>query len=400
MDSLNYLGKTKQQLIKEFQEFYYKKAAPLLPDYEIKRNKDKYNVYLINAVILGFIFLLIGFESLKIIGIFLIFASVVIISVRNGNKKTVQVEMDYEVNLKKVLMPEFLSLFGVFKWFKSFNVYDKDGKIKTAQTISKAQKQFYKMFSSLKIIPFFHLFILDDVIEGVYHDVSIRLLETKFGYKAINLMTLFSLSLASVFIIPAYLCIGAVIIMILSSIFSSISSELSGIVFFIAILVLILLPVLFAVFYFIVTGSMRCLVVEIDMNKNFNGNTCVYENGITNKKLKFKKRPELKTVQLEDIKFNKLYNVESTDQIEARYLLTTAFIERFLNIKTSFKAQYIRAEFKDSKLYIILGVDKDLFAMGNISKKTTGQTFVELFEEMYSVLSLVDELKLNQKIGL
>ena len=80
--------------------------------------------------------------------------------------------------------------------------------------------------------------------------------------------------------------------------------------------------------------------------------------------------------------------------------MTTAFIERFLNIKTSFKAQYIRAEFKDSKLYIILGVDKDLFAMGNISKKTTGQTFVELFEEMYSVLSLVDELKLNQKIGL
>ena len=38
--------------------------------------------------------------------------------------------------------------------------------------------------------------------------------------------------------------------------------------------------------------------------------------------------------------------------------------------------------------------------MGSISKKTTGKTFVELFEELYSVLSLIDELKLNQKTGL
>ena len=148
------------------------------------------------------------------------------------------------------------------------------------------------------------------------------------------------------------------------------------------------------------TGSMRCLIVEMDMNKNFKGNTCIYEKWLTNKKLKFKKRPELKEINLEDTKFRSLYNVESTDRIEARYLLTTAFIERFLNIKTAFKAEYIRAEFKNNKLYLVLGVNKDLFAMGNISKKTTGQTFVELFEEMYSVLALVDTLKLDQNTGL
>ena len=41
MDRLNHLQKTKQELIQEFQQFYYKKAAPLLPDYEENRNKDK-----------------------------------------------------------------------------------------------------------------------------------------------------------------------------------------------------------------------------------------------------------------------------------------------------------------------------------------------------------------------
>ena len=108
----------------------------------------------------------------------------------------------------------------------------------------------------------------------------------------------------------------------------------------------------------------------------------------------------MQPVNLEDVKFSALYNIYSTDQIEARYLLTTAFMERFLNIKTAFKAEYIRAEFFRNKLILVIGVNKDFFAMGSISKKTTGKTFVELFEELYSVLSLIDELKLNQKTGL
>ena len=93
-------------------------------------------------------------------------------------------------------------------------------------------------------------------------------------------------------------------------------------------------------------------------------------------------------------------SVNSTDQIEARYLLTTAFIERFLNIKTAFKAKYIRAEFSDEKLTLLIGTEKDLFSMGNLSQKIAFDTFAELFEELYSVLELIDTLKLNQKTGL
>ncbi len=400
MDNLNCLGKSKKQLIDEFRQFYYKKAAPMLPEYEVSRNKDKLNVYSINLLLLGFIFVLVGFVALKLIGAIFIVLAVVIIVLKNGSGKTMNVEMDYENKLKNILMPEFLTLFGNFRWYKSSYLGRGPAEMKRFETISKANKQIYKVLSSLKITPFFHLFSLDDVIEGSYHNVGIKLLETKLGLKAVNILTSFVFAMILAFVVPFYFIIGGLIVGVVASIFSIFSNDVAIIFSIITVLLLILFPAGLIGLYFIITGSMRCLVVELDMNKNFNGNTCVYEKGLTNKKLKFKKRPNLQSVHLEDTKFNSLYNVESTDQIEARYLLTTAFIERYLNIKTAFKAQYIRAEFKNNKLYLILGVNKDLFAMGNISKKTTAKTFVELFEEIYSVLSLVDVLKLNQNIGL
>ena len=402
MDSLNCLGKTRQQLVKEFKQFYYQKAAPMLPDYEQRRNKDKYNVYAINAILIGFILLLIGFNALKLVGAFMLVVATVVLVVRNGVGKTVYVEMDYEYNLKKVLMPEFLSLFGNFRWSKAFlhECGNKFEQKRYYEAISKQNKHIYKTLMTLRIMPLFHLFSLDDTIEGSYNHVDVKLLETKIGYKAVNIITLFVFSLAICFISSVYFLIFGTIIAFIGMILASFSQTVAVVFTVITILLMIFLPIILVFAYFIITGSMRCLVVELGMNKNFSGNTCIYEKALTNKKLKFRKRADLQEVRLEDTRFNSIYKVESTDQIEARYLLTTAFIERFLKIKTAFKAEYIRAEFKNDKLYLILGVNKDLFAMGNISKKTTSKTFVELFEELYSVLSLIDELKLNQKIGL
>ena len=64
------------------------------------------------------------------------------------------------------------------------------------------------------------------------------------------------------------------------------------------------------------------------------------------------------------------------------------------------KAKYIRAEFSNDKLTLLIGTDKDLFSMGKLSEKIAFNTFVQLFEELYSVLELIDTLKLNQKTGL
>jgi hypothetical protein len=41
-----------------------------------------------------------------------------------------------------------------------------------------------------------------------------------------------------------------------------------------------------------------------------------------------------------------------------------------------------------------------MFAMGNDFKDSDSNTFQELYDEMISVLKIVDELKLNQHTGL
>ena len=75
-------------------------------------------------------------------------------------------------------------------------------------------------------------------------------------------------------------------------------------------------------------------------------------------------------------------------------------MERVSNLKFAFKAKYVNGSFKNNKLTLAIYTGKDMFAMGNDFKDTNEQTFEELYEEMISILQIVDELKLNEHTGL
>lgn len=387
MSGLNCLKKTKKQLIEEFQQFYYKKAAALLPDYEAKRGKEKYNLYLFNAIILGFIILILfNFSKIMVgIGTALIVIGFLLAMLLNPGEKNITVHSDYELVIKEKLMPEFLSLFGNFRWSKY---------------IVKDMRGIINEFKTLKIFPLAHFIAFDDLIQGEYGGINLKLYETRTGFRAINLVIVLILSVALCIAGTIYFSVSFLVNFLIMNLVSIFNKDLGVILFFLFLALIIVFPFIFAIIYSIRTASVRCLVAEFEIPKNFSGNTCIYEKAATAKKLIFKSKKGMEPVHLEDVRFSGLYNVFSTDQIEARYLLTTAFIERFQNIKTAFKADYIRAEFINNKLVLVLGVNKDLFAMGNVSKKTTCKTFVELFEELYSVLALIDTLKLDSKTGL
>lgn len=390
MEELNHLKKTKKELIKELQQFYYKKAAPLLPNYETKRNTEKYNVYAIYVILTGFILTIMSqilVKEVAFAGMLLILAGTAVIALHKGNKgsSTITIEMDFEKKLKDKLMKDFLNIFGDFSWSKY-----SDGKLHTITTD----------FVASKIFPITHLFTFDDIIEGNYSSIDLRIYEMKTGFKALNLILVLIFLIVLSAATPIYVIVSVIIISVVSGLFSIIGSSVGVFTFFILLLLAVLIPIVFLIRYLIISDSLKCLVIEFDIPKHFKGNTFLYEKALTNKKLFFKKKDGMKKVSLEDVVFNSMYEVYSTDQIEARYLLTTAFIDRFKKIRTAFKAEYIRAEFVNDKLTILLGVEKDLFAMGSISKKTTSRTFVELFEEIYSVLSLVDTLQLDQNTGL
>lgn len=136
-------------------------------------------------------------------------------------------------------------------------------------------------------------------------------------------------------------------------------------------------------------------VAKIKMNKPFMGKTLVRPKPYSNTTEKYE------IVNLEDVKFSKLFKVLSTDQIESRYLITPSFMERFINISRAYKAKLIYALFESNSLYIAIDCRKDLFSLAGLTKTLIDlEQYETLYEEFASILSLVDMLKLDKKLGL
>lgn len=115
----------------------------------------------------------------------------------------------------------------------------------------------------------------------------------------------------------------------------------------------------------------------------------------------YKKKLSLKKTELEDIEFEKKYTVKTTDEIEARYLLTTSFMERLKNIQTAFNTNQIKCSFSDKNLIIAIPTNKNIFEIGNLlTPLDDAKTFDIFFNELTSLLILIDYFKLNEQTGL
>ena len=111
--------------------------------------------------------------------------------------------------------------------------------------------------------------------------------------------------------------------------------------------------------------------------------------------------PDLQKINLEDVKFEKKYDVYCEDQIEARYLLTTAFMERLNNIKFAFNADSIEVSVISNKMLIAVHTHRDLFKVTNIHKPIYSfNQYKTMVEEFASILEMIDTLKINRNIGL
>lgn len=146
------------------------------------------------------------------------------------------------------------------------------------------------------------------------------------------------------------------------------------------------------------------LFVKLEMNKSFQSHTLLVENCplslIANLSIPHN-FSNMEKVSLEDPEFNKMFHVFAEDQVEARYILTTAFMERFKNLQDTYNTKHIRASFLDDSVLIAMNCDRDLFKLGDLKKPVadTGE-FQTFFEEFVAVLSLVNLLNLNSKTGL
>ena len=141
-----------------------------------------------------------------------------------------------------------------------------------------------------------------------------------------------------------------------------------------------------------------CILFE--MNKNFKGRTVVLKDrGIIGNVVN--KVKGLQNVKLEDSRFEKVFEVYSDDQIEARYLLTTAFMERVLKLRDLYEGKSIQFCFDNNTLLLAIPTKQNMFEANSFFGSNADKKRVDLvFEQFYTVFSIVKLLKLNQRIGM
>lgn len=144
------------------------------------------------------------------------------------------------------------------------------------------------------------------------------------------------------------------------------------------------------------------IVIRFSMNKNFEGTTIIRpKESCYSDNYKDLKKAKLSEVKLEDPEFAKKYVVYSTDQVEARYLITTSFMERFKMIENAFASEFAYCSFKGKSIYIAPHTGTDLFNLCSLVKPIgNSEQFETLFYEFASILELVDYFKLDKKLGL
>lgn len=141
-----------------------------------------------------------------------------------------------------------------------------------------------------------------------------------------------------------------------------------------------------------------------DFNKNFHGRTLVLPDkaqsffgkifGNWLQSLNFT-RDQL--VKMEDPEFERKFVVYSTDQIEARYILSTALMKRITDFQTRTRRQ-IYLSFINSQVFVAISIRKDLFEPKLFQTLLNFNIIKEYFNDLNLAISVVESLNLNTRI--
>jgi len=102
-------------------------------------------------------------------------------------------------------------------------------------------------------------------------------------------------------------------------------------------------------------------------------------------------------VRLENPEFEKAFKVRSSDQIEARYLLTPSMQERMLALRLQWGAQ-IQFCLSQSFLYIAIPQSRDWFEPPAMKSLNHHQSIQHFAAQLISLLDIVSELDLNTRL--
>jgi hypothetical protein len=155
----------------------------------------------------------------------------------------------------------------------------------------------------------------------------------------------------------------------------------------------------------------RGLFISADFHKHFHGVTLVLPDTeqswlgglgqwLQSISAKLGNQPG-ELVKMEDPEFERLFKVFSTDQVEARYILTPNMIRRIVEFRKKTDSP-IRLSFIASRVFVAIPTYHNYFEPPSLfspaDKLLDPSTLAEYFEELKFALAVVDELNLNTRI--
>ena len=107
------------------------------------------------------------------------------------------------------------------------------------------------------------------------------------------------------------------------------------------------------------------------------------------------KTSNFKRADLVDPEFEKLFDVFTTDQVEARYLIDPRIIENLKTLYREYSGKQMMVAFYDDHVLILIGSDVNHFEPADITTPATNEaTLLAMKREIEGILSIVDRLSL------
>lgn len=142
--------------------------------------------------------------------------------------------------------------------------------------------------------------------------------------------------------------------------------------------------------------TFRGMFCWASFNKKLSGSTVIIPNTAGDKfdrttSFSFKNEER---ILLEDIRFEKEFSVYGTDQVEARYVLTSTLMEKIVELKNKF-GRNIMLSFKDDKMFLAVHNPNGLFSFPQ-GKIDTIEVINEIVDDVNTALSVIDDFRLNR----
>ena len=111
---------------------------------------------------------------------------------------------------------------------------------------------------------------------------------------------------------------------------------------------------------------------------------------------KFANKSKKSKVITEDVEFLRRFNIKANDQVEARYLMTTSFMDRFNNLRTAFKSKKVDCYCWEDNVLFVISTNKNIFEFANVYKPLTNTDEINnFFEEINSIYQIIDYFNFN-----